>query len=164
MYYPYQWPSPASPQRNWQAELNSLLFSNIFLFYFPSLVNYEFACGTAGPTYASRRGRRLPADQFHAALLAVTLVPATLMAVVLPVFSANFHFSNVRGSYVSSAMNAEPSGMSIVPYVTRRPMTMLQYLWANIGIVLLQVAFCLPAFLFLSSLGLASKSPVVSNG
>lgn len=110
-------------------------------------VNYEFAHGTQDLAYASRRGRHLPADQFRAAMLAGMLVPVFFMAVALPVFFANYHFSNVWNSFVSSGMNAEPHGMEVVPYVTFRPMTVWQYLWVNIGLTLvLQAVFCLLAF------------------
>ena len=80
-------------------------------------VNYEFTHGTQNLAYTSRRGRRLTADQFRAAMLAGMLVPVFLMVTALSVFFANYHFSNVWGSYVSSAMNAEPHGMQTVPYV-----------------------------------------------
>ena len=110
-------------------------------------VNYEFTHGTQNLAYTSRRGRRLPADQFRAAMLVGIVVPLFLMAVALPVFFCNYHFSNVWGSFVSSAMNAEPHGMEVVPYVTFWPMTMWQYLWANIGLVfVVQAVFCLLAF------------------
>ena len=110
-------------------------------------VNYEFAHGTQNLAYTSRRGRHLPADQFRAAMLAGMLVPVFFMAAALPVFFANYHFSNVWNSFVSSGMNAEPHGMEVVPYVTFRPMTVWQYLWANIGLTLvLQAVFCLLAF------------------
>lgn len=110
-------------------------------------VNYEFAHGTQNLAYASRRGRKLLRDQFRASMLAGMFVPVFFMAVVLPVFFANYHFSNVWNSFVSSGMNAEPNGMEIIPYVTFWPMTMWQYLWANVGLVLvLQAVFCLLAF------------------
>ena len=110
-------------------------------------VNYEFTHGTQNLAYTSRRGRRLTADQFRAAMLAGMLVPVFLMVTALPVFFANYHFSNVWGSYVSSAMNAEPHGMQTVPYVTFWPMTMWKYLWAHIGLALvIQAVFCLLAF------------------
>ena len=110
-------------------------------------VNYEFAHGTQNLAYASRRGRKLLGDQFRAGMLAGMLVPVFFMGAALPVFFANYHFSNVWNSFVSSGMNAEPNGMKIIPYVTFGPMTMWQYLWANIGLVLvLQAVFCLLAF------------------
>ena len=44
-------------------------------------------------------------------------------------------------------MNAEPHGMEVVPYVTFWPMTVWQYLWANVCLVLvIQAVFCLLAF------------------
>lgn len=110
-------------------------------------VNYEFTHSTQDLAYTSRRGRRLTADQFRAAMLAGMLVPVFLMVTALSVFFANYHFSNVWGSYVSSALNAEPHGMRTVPYVTFWPMTMWQYLWAHIGLALVvQAVFCLLAF------------------
>lgn len=110
-------------------------------------VNYEFAHGTQAVAYSCRRGRRLPADQFCASMLVGMLVPVFLMAAVLPVFFGNFHFSNVWGSYVSSAMNAEVHSMQLMPYITFWPMTVRQYLWAHVGLTLVeQAVFCLLAF------------------
>lgn len=110
-------------------------------------VNYEFAHGTQSLAYTSRRGRRFAADQFRASMLAAMLVPVLLMAAVLTVFFGLFHFSNVWGSYVSSAMNAERNKMQVLPYVTLWPLTVLQYLWVHVGLALVQQAvFCLLAF------------------
>ncbi len=110
-------------------------------------VNFEFMHGTQNLAYTSRRGRHLPADQFRAAMLVGMFVPIFLIAAALSVFFANYHFSNVWDSFVSSGMNAEPHGMQVVPYITLRPMTTGEYLRANIGLVLvLQAVFCLLAF------------------
>lgn len=124
--------------------LESAVLGALSMFF---ALNYEFAHGTQSLAYTSRRGRRLPADQFRAAMLAGMAVPVLLMAVSLPVFFWNYHFSNLWGSFVSSAMNAEPHGIRVIPYVTFWPMTMRQYLWANIGLLLVvQAVFCLLAF------------------
>lgn len=110
-------------------------------------VNNEFTHGTQNLAYTSRRGRRLTTDQLRAAMLTGMLIPICLMVIALPVFFLNYHFSNVWGSYISSAMNAEPHGMQTVPYVTFWPMTMWQYLWTHIGLALVvQAVFCLLAF------------------
>ncbi len=109
-------------------------------------VNFEFAHGTQGLAYTSRRGRTLLADQFCAAMLAGLAVPALLMAVALPAFFASFHFSNLWNASVSSAMNVETEN-GFFPCITWSRMTVLQYLWANIGLVFaLQAVFCLLAF------------------
>ncbi len=128
----------------WAILMESAILGVLAMFF---AVNYEFTHGTQNLAYTSWRGRRLPADQFRAALLAGMLVPALLMAVVLPVFFENYHFSNVWGSFVSSAMNSEVHGMQVLPYVTFRPMTMWQCLWAHIGLMfVVQAVFCLLAF------------------
>ena len=109
-------------------------------------VNFEFAHGTQGLAYTSRRGRTLLADQFCAAMLAGMTVPALLMAVSLPAFFTSFHFSNLWNASVSSAMNVENEN-GFFPCITWSRMTVLQYLWANIGLVFaLQAVFCLLAF------------------
>ena len=123
--------------------MESAILGVLVLFF---TLNYEFTHGTQSLAYTSRRGRRLPTDQFRAAMLVGILIPVFLMAVTLPVFFCSFHFSNLWGSSVSSAMNAEQASGS-VPYLTFRPMTMLQYLLANIGLTLVvQTIFCLFAF------------------
>lgn len=109
-------------------------------------VNFEFAHGTQGLAYTSRRGRKLLADQFGAAMLAGLAVPVLLLSVALPAFFTSFHFSSLWNASVSSAMNMETES-GFFPCITWSRMTVLQYLWANIGLLLaLQAVFCLLAF------------------
>lgn len=111
------------------------------------IVNFEFMHGTQALAYSSRRGRKLATNQFGAAFISGLLVPALLMAVVLPAYFALFNFSNLWNVSVSSPLNVEMSGIGFFPVITWTRMTVLQYLWATIGIAFaLQAVFCLLAF------------------
>lgn len=110
------------------------------------LVNFEFAHGTQALALTSRRGRKLTADQFRAAMLAAVPLPAVFLAILLPVFFSRCPMELFRDTFFSSPLNADTSFSGFLP-ITWSRMTAAQYFWACLGIALaLQTVLCLLGF------------------
>lgn len=122
--------------------MHSFLFRTIFgHLIFESLIvivlttalitNFEFEHKTHLLTYTTKRGRKLMRDKLVASLLTGTTVTIFLVSVTLGAYFLTFDYSPFWGSSISSAFNWEYE----LPYVSKWPMTVAQFLLWNILLV-----------------------------
>lgn len=139
-------------------EMHGFLFKNLFstmileagllgVLIMMYSVNYEFTHKTEALAYTSRRGRMLICNKLGAAMLAGFAATIVILSVTLVALFFTYHYSNLWNATITSALNTQKHGMSVYPYITWKPMTVWQYLWASVGIAfVLQALFSLLAF------------------
>jgi hypothetical protein len=115
---------------------------------------FEQARGTEGIVAAGEVGRRVTRTKLLASLLASATLFALIAAVTLAVTHARFDYASAWRENVSSMFNRAAGAP--FPFITWESRTVLQYLWAEIGVSLGFVA-CLCLFGFAVGVSVRSQ-------
>ena len=133
-------------------KLQDLLFGSLFryllmeggLLIFLTVLysmHYEKFHRTEDIAFVSKTGRNLFAVKHLVSGLYALLLCAIVVVVTLSVYFVLIDYSGIWGSFISSNYNADKRTvndlyLTVYPYITWIPLTIAQYLWAVLGVMM----------------------------